>query len=558
MKSLTVAEYIIKRLASLGIDSAFGIPGDFSFPIDDAIEKNKQIDWVLCTNELNAAYAADGYARVKGAALLTVTYGVGCLSALNGLMGSYAHRLPVFLVAGSPSERLTTKRFITHHTTGDGDYQRLNQIVEMACCASAVMRPENVIQELERLITIAFRESRPVFISVPSDAGNMPIIGRPPRFKFPQYHSDKKELAYAIEAIAELWKQSKSPIAILSSNIKRFKLENETKKLIQHLKIPYTVMPNDKGVLDESLPNFAGIYAGKFSSPASLDKMVQNSDFVLDLGGIILEQFSSGFFSAQLQKKSHIIIRSNQVQIRDNVFTNLYIKDVILGLKKKLKSATKWVEPKAQQPLKKVGKGKDKLNLPSVLSRIESFLKKDDILFAESGSSIMKASMMKLPEKVSFEGQFLWGSIGWATPATFGACLADTKRRMILITGDGAHQMTLLELIGMGRYGAKPIIFVLDNQVYGAEYVIHTERMRYNEIVELEYTSIPKVLQCKDWYTARVETVQEFEKVLDQLNHHKNGAYIQLRLSPYECKSLGHALIEEAYELAPPHNSKKI
>lgn len=552
MGSLTVSEYIIKRLEALGLDHAFGIPGDFSFPIDDAIEKSKQMKWVLCTNELNAAYAADGYARLKGCALLTVTYGVGCLSALNGVMGSYAHRLPIFLVAGSPSERLTAKRFITHHTRGDGDYEKLNAIVAEACCASAVMRPENVIQELERLITIAFRESRPVFISVPYDAGEMPIIGKPPRFRFPQYASDKKELQCVVEAIMALWQKAHAPIALLSTNIRRFRSEKETLKLIQHLKIPATIMPNDKGVLDESLSNFAGIYAGQFSTPPSLQETVHKSDFVLDLGGVIFEQFSSGFFSAHVPVDSHIIIRSDQVQIGDHVFTNLYIKDVILALKKKLKPLKKYPEPKPVNALKKVGKNQDKLTLPAVLSRIQAFLKQEDILFAESGSCVLQAAMMRLPKNVGFESQFLWGSIGWATPATFGACLANPEKRMILLTGDGAHQMTLLEILSMGRYGTKPIIFVLDNQVYGAEYVIHKERMQYNELVQIDYTQLPQVLQCKNWHTARVGTVEAFEQVLEKLNHHKEAAYIQLLLSKEEPQSIGEDLIEEAYEIAPP------
>jgi indolepyruvate decarboxylase len=101
----SVAAYTLTRLAQLGLDRVFGVPGDYAFPIDDAAETVPGLSWVGCANELNAAYAADGYARIRGAAILSTTYGVGELSALNGVMGSKAHRLPVFHIVGMAAVR---------------------------------------------------------------------------------------------------------------------------------------------------------------------------------------------------------------------------------------------------------------------------------------------------------------------------------------------------------------------------------------------------------------------------------------------------------------------
>lgn len=120
MSNPTVAEYIVRRLSDLGVDKAFGVPSDYAFPIADAIEASSDMDWVGCTNELNAAYAVDGYARLKGAGLLFAAYGVGELSLVNGLMASKAHRVPVLLVTGQPSRRITKQRLISKHTLGDG------------------------------------------------------------------------------------------------------------------------------------------------------------------------------------------------------------------------------------------------------------------------------------------------------------------------------------------------------------------------------------------------------------------------------------------------------
>jgi len=68
--STTVIDLVLSRLKDLGITKVFGVAGDFAFPIEDAIVGFPGIDWVGCCNELNASYAADGYARIHGIAAL--------------------------------------------------------------------------------------------------------------------------------------------------------------------------------------------------------------------------------------------------------------------------------------------------------------------------------------------------------------------------------------------------------------------------------------------------------------------------------------------------------
>src|SRR4030095_16431104 len=84
----TVADYIVRRLAREGITDCFGVAGDFAFKLCAAAARSEAIRWIGCSNELDAAYAADGYARVRGCSMLMTTYAVGELSALNGVMGA--------------------------------------------------------------------------------------------------------------------------------------------------------------------------------------------------------------------------------------------------------------------------------------------------------------------------------------------------------------------------------------------------------------------------------------------------------------------------------------
>ena len=127
---MTVIQYVLSRLREIGVTDIFGVPGDFSFPICDAICLGKDVRWIGCCNELNAAYAADGYARVRGVGAVCTTYGVGELSALNGIAGSYAERLPVFHLVGMPNSSAQESRLVMHHTLGNGEYDFFYRMTE--------------------------------------------------------------------------------------------------------------------------------------------------------------------------------------------------------------------------------------------------------------------------------------------------------------------------------------------------------------------------------------------------------------------------------------------
>src|ERR1700744_4233939 len=196
-----VADYIVARLAQEGITDCFGVAGDFAFKLNDAVARSQTIRWIGCSNELGAAYAADGYARVRGCSMLMTTYAVGELSALNGVMGARAERSCVFHVVGMPTMRKQRVRQIVHHTLGDGEFQNFANISAQAACVSAVLTPDNCAHEMERLIASARAESRPPYILVAADYAVTPVTGSAPA-TYPRPASGP-DLAKAVAAIAE-------------------------------------------------------------------------------------------------------------------------------------------------------------------------------------------------------------------------------------------------------------------------------------------------------------------------------------------------------------------
>ena len=173
--SKTVIQYLLNRLKQLGISDIFGVPGDYAFPINNAICDDKELRWIGCCNELNAAYAADGYARINGMSALSTTFGVGELSALCGIAGSYGEHNVIFHIVGMPNMQIWEKHAIAHHTLGNGEFDLFMKMTTPIICAKTVLTPENCIHEVERVIAAAIEFHRPVYIAIPKDYVNESI-----------------------------------------------------------------------------------------------------------------------------------------------------------------------------------------------------------------------------------------------------------------------------------------------------------------------------------------------------------------------------------------------
>ena len=231
-----VADYIVHRLAEEGMDHCFGVAGDYAFPLCDAVDRSPEVKWIGCANELNASYAADGYARIRGAAMLVTTYGVGELSALNGVMGAKAERSLVFHLVGMPSYQNQRLHKIAHHTLGDGVFGNFVNISAQAACCHAVITPENCMIEMERLIAEARRENQPAYIAVPSDFALTPVTWsdvKPVRLA-----SNDASLRQAIATIEQRVENARSIVALPAYTLARLGLETEARKVIEALGCP--------------------------------------------------------------------------------------------------------------------------------------------------------------------------------------------------------------------------------------------------------------------------------------------------------------------------------
>ena len=555
MAAPTVAQYTLSRLSKLGIDRIFGVPGDYAFAIDDAVEQVPELVWIACANELNAAYAADGYARIRGAAMLSTTYGVGELSAINGVMGSKAHRLPVFHLVGMPSERIQQQGLITHHNLGDTVYDRFQELSAAAACVSAVLTPDNCIDELERVIREALRQSMPAYLVISEVNGSQPILGTPvkgePLSAVKRQHSVPQELEAAVGTILARLEAAERPVAVLTHLVSRYGVRERALELIRKTNLPTAITPNDKGTIDESMSQYAGLYAGDWSSSDDVRHLVGNADLVLDIGGIVKTELNTGMWTGGYDAAKVVSIQDNCVRAGNKVFVNVAIDDVLHALCDRVSTRCSdhglKLEPK---PL--VGAADDATCSANFYPRLQRRLRSGDTLVIETGTCMTILNKLLMPAGVTAEGQGLWGSIGWATPACLGVAMAKRSGTTWMVTGDGSHQLTLNELAVMGRYGVKPRIFVLNNNLYGIEDVISERGHGYDDLAQVNYHLLPEAFGCKNWLSARVSTVAELDQVLDQVESYDGAAYIEVMIPNEESQPMPADTIDSGYKLKTP------
>ncbi|MDP2906136.1 MAG: thiamine pyrophosphate-binding protein [Candidatus Omnitrophota bacterium] len=522
----SVAEYIVDRLSKLGITDCFGVPGDFSFPLNDAVISHPLMRWVGCSNELNASYAADGYARVKGASLLCTTYAVGELSALNGVMGAKAEHVPVFHLVGMPTMRHQLNHKVIHHTFGDGVFQNFAPLSAAAACVSAVLTPDNVVCEMERVIAVATAKSQPAYLLVAEDMALAPVNETPSQ-AYPVAISDPIELEKVMDRLKTILNSGQRVVIMPSYKIARFRLEKELQSVVEKSGLPFVTMAMDKAVISEEHPQFAGMYIGNHSNPAVVE-LVQGADWVLNLGGSFFNDCNTLAYDFDLDERKIVTVDIDFTKISGQVYNPVQLKDVLNALASSVVAPAKPYRAPARPKIPLVGEPDAPISVESLYSRYAGFIRSGDIVVAEVGSQ-NSVSILPFPENTTFYSQAQWASIGFATGCAFGTSIAAPGRRTVLFTGEGSHQMTANELGNMGRYGAKPIIFVLNNSGYMIERALEiSPDEKYNDLAPWNYTALPAAFGCKDWFVARAATNAELDKAMEEARNHQGACYIEV------------------------------
>jgi TPP-dependent 2-oxoacid decarboxylase len=532
MPRITIGDYLITRLKEAGIRHLIGVPGDFNLAFLEQVLAHDGMEWVGTCNELNAAYAADGYARVNGAGALLVTYGVGDLSALNGIAGANAEHVPVVCISGIPPLNSIQKGHVLHHTSGSGGFEDVMNCMSQFTAAQARITPANAAIEIDRLVRTALREKRPVYLQLPSDISYLEIDAPAAPLAPSTYAGDARQIERVVELIAERVAKSKRPALLVDADAHRFELRPLICALGQHSGMPFASMSSGRSIFNEQHPFYCGIYGGKASSPEALE-LVEGSDCLITIGVRFFDA-TTAFFSQRIPTQDTIVLDAFSATINGRVFEGITAGEVLTALLERLPRRECAVIPLKlgaprveQQPA-----GDRALTHARLWPRVAHFLRERDVVIADSGTSQAGLSGVRMPARTTFISQTTWGSIGYTLPALLGSLLAEPERRQLLFIGDGAFQQTAQELSTILRHGFKPIVFLVNNHGYTIERVILGPESAYNEIQNWNYAALPGVFsdgQAVATYTARTE--QDLERILAEVGETDHFTLIELVLA---------------------------
>lgn len=510
----TVGDYLLDRLAELGVSDIFGVPGDYQLEFLDHILAHPRLSWVGGANELNAGYAADGYGRLRGMAALVTTFGVGELSAANAVAGSFAEHVPVVHIVGAPSKDAQAARRVVHHTLGDGDFEHFLRMSREITCAQANLVPATATREIDRVLSEVREQKRPGYLLIATDVARFPT--EPPTAPLPHYTggTSPRALSMFTEAASRLIADHRLTV-LADFLVHRLGCVDELNALLAADTVAHATLMWGKSLVDESSPNFLGIYAGA-ASEDSVREVIESAP-VLVTAGVLFTDMVSGFFSQRIDPARTIDIGVNQSIVAGHVFAPLDMSvalDAITAIltERGVTSPAPTPAP-ARQPSQPPAPDAE-LTQKALWDRLSEALTPGNVVLADQGTSFYGMAGHRLAAGVTFIGQPLWGSIGYTLPAALGAGLADRDRRTVLLIGDGAAQLTIQELGAFGREGLTPVIVVVNNDGYTVERAIHGVTASYNDITGWRWTDLPAALGVPDALTFRVRTYGELDEAL--------------------------------------------
>ncbi|HEY0227817.1 MAG TPA: alpha-keto acid decarboxylase family protein [Mycobacterium sp.] len=521
----TVGDYLLDRLAELGVSEIFGVPGDYNLAFLDHIVAHPAIRWVGCANELNAGYAADGYGRLRGMAALVTTFGVGELSAANAIAGGYAEHVPVVHIVGGPSKDAQGTRRALHHSLGDGDFEHFFRISREITCAQANLMPATACREIDRVLSEVREHKLPGYILLTTDVARFPT--EPPGAPLPRYTggTSPRALSMFVDAATELIADNQLTV-LADLLVHRLQAVKELEALLAADVVPYATLMWGKSLLDESSPNYLGIYAGA-ASAAPVRSAVEDAP-ALVTAGVVFTDMVSGFFSQRIDTTRTIDIGQYQSTVADQVFAPLEMGAALDALAQILTRREITSPPVVASAARTPPEGSETpardqtLTQQMLWDRLCEALTPGNVVLADQGTSFYGMADHRLPQGVTFIGQPLWGSIGYTLPAAVGAGVAHRDRRTVLLIGDGAAQLTIQELGTFFREGLTPVIVVVNNDGYTVERAIHGPRAPYNDIVGWRWTDLPSALGVADHLAFRAENYGELDDAFAAAAQHQD------------------------------------
>lgn len=533
-RSVSIGEYLIERLFDHGIGHVFGVPGDFILGFYHQLV-NSRIKVINMCDEQGAGFAADAYARINGLGVVCITYCVGGLKVINPTAGAFAEKSPLVVISGSPGIKERIKDPLLHHKVRNFETQ-LKIFDQITVTSTVLDNPLTAAREINRCLNTALRLKRPVYIEIPRDMVSVPILVNKYDENDILYDQEqinvrlmllKKALQDTVNAI----NLSNKPVILAGVELHRYGLQKELISIVEKFNIPVVSTLSSKSVISELHPLYLGLYEGAMGH-RYVREYVESSDCPILLGSFLTD-LDLGGLSSKIDQERTVTITSEKVSIKNLKYQNICFEDLVREI-----SASNTIRrrgdvdglqnsPKPLHPFSVI-KGK-KITINRLFQRLNSFLKDDMMVLADVGDALFGSTDLTIHLGTEFLSSAYYASMGFAVPASIGAKFANPKLRPLVLVGDGAFQMTGMEISTAFRFNLNPIVLVLNNRGYGTERFILDGS--FNNIPMWKYSIIPQFIGGGKGYF--VETEEQFEDaLLDAENNTESFCILDICLDP--------------------------
>lgn len=528
---LSIGQYLIQRLQDYGIADVFGIPGDYVLSFYTMLEESP-LNAIGCTREDCAGFAADAYARVHGMGALCVTYCVGGLSVCNSIAGAYAEKSPVVMITGSPGLRERVHNPLLHHMVRD--FRTQHDVFEKLCIAGAELAdPLTAFREIDRVLAACNRYKRPVYLEIPRDMVHVQPA-EAPLYVQPPAKSDAGALAEAIEEAARRIETAKRPVFLLGVEVHRFGLQDTVLQLASEANIPLAATMLGKGVVAETHPLYMGLYEGALGREA-VTEYVESSDCVVMLGAFMTD-INLGIYTAKLDAANCVYATSEELRIQHHHYHDVQLEDFLKGL------VTQGLKSHAPLPAGLTDWKKEpfllqadsQITISRLIQRLDEQLDDETIVVADIGDALFASTELTTHGRTEFLSPAYYTSMGFSIPAALGAQVARPEARVVAIAGDGAFQMTGMELSNLVRRKMPVVVIVLNNGGYGTERLLHPGQYEFNDVHNWQYHQLPVVLGGGTGY--EIKTEGEFDRALVAAFNDTTGpSILHVHLTSQDC-----------------------
>ncbi|MCU0568673.1 MAG: thiamine pyrophosphate-binding protein [Oculatellaceae cyanobacterium Prado106] len=522
----SIATYLIRRLSEYGVEHIFGVPGDFVLGFNQMLEESPLVEFINTCDEQGAGFAADAYARLRGLGVVCVTYSVGGLKIANTTAQAFAEKSPVVVISGAPGLHERIKNPLIHHKVRNFDTQ-YKVFQELTVASTILDNPDTAFAEIDRVLAAAYRYKRPVYIELPRDVLHLPGNPQYQPTATPQ-DSDPETLTEALQEATTLINAARQPVILVDVEIHRFGLEETVLQFVEKTNIAIAETILGKSVISEFHPNYIGLYEGAMGSEFARD-YVESSDCLIMLG-VMLTDLNLGVYTAQIDPKRCIAATSEKLSIRLHHYEEVHLQDFIQGLlHTDIQRRELTIPPRIQPPNSFTPIPQKPMTVARLFECLNLFLSSDLVILADIGDALFGGAEMVVHQKALFLSPAYYASLGFAVPGAIGAQMAVPHVRPLVLVGDGAFQMTGMEVSTIARYNLNPIIVILNNGGYATERPMLDGK--FNDVLPWRYSRIPELLGVGLGF--EIYTEDQLEAALaDCRSHSESLCILDVHLDP--------------------------